>query len=303
MRRFDDIVSEALNISTDAASLRRLLDDALNELEFEYRLRARKPYVKLLNVSDIVFYGDIHGDLDTFKELSKRYDIDDHLLNGGYVVFLGDYIDRGYMQLETMVTLLLLKLEWRDRIVLLRGNHEPPSWLIPSPHDFPYVLVDRFGPLEGQNLYSRFMELFEYLPLALYIPHEVVAFHGGPPISRVLKGIEGEELLDFDNDPESIEEILWSDPIEEDVEWYYSYRGAGKLWGYKVTDRTLSALNVKMLIRGHEPVNGWDVRHRGRVLTLFSMKGYYGNDIAACLKLNLSEEEWSRNIDRHVITV
>jgi len=37
---------------------------------------------------------------------------------------MGDYVDRGFNSVETLSYMLILKIMHRDRLTLLRGNHE-----------------------------------------------------------------------------------------------------------------------------------------------------------------------------------
>jgi serine/threonine-protein phosphatase 2A catalytic subunit len=78
----------------------------------------------------VTICGDIHGQFHDLKELFRigmiGYDLNS--LGGTppdtNYLFMGDYVDRGYYSVETVTLLVALKVRYRDRLTILRGNHE-----------------------------------------------------------------------------------------------------------------------------------------------------------------------------------
>lgn len=76
--------------------------------------------------------GDIHGQFHDLKELFRignYHSFDLSIFIGGNppdtnYLFMGDYVDRGYYSVETVTLLVALKVRYRDRLTILRGNHE-----------------------------------------------------------------------------------------------------------------------------------------------------------------------------------
>jgi serine/threonine-protein phosphatase 2A catalytic subunit len=75
--------------------------------------------------------GDIHGQFHDLMELFRigknKFEINQNI--GGKCpdtnyLFMGDYVDRGYYSVETVTLLVCLKVRFKDRLTILRGNHE-----------------------------------------------------------------------------------------------------------------------------------------------------------------------------------
>lgn len=236
---------------------------------------------------EAIIVGDLHADLESLgfilrdsKFLEKAGKEDRHL------IFIGDYVDRGPYSSEVCSVVLQLKELFPSEVVLLRGNHEGPFPVYP--HDFPYQLSEKFGD-RGRDVYEKIRCTFEKFYHAVIVEGNYLLLHGGIPSDA--RSVEDIAYAD-QTYPSTryLEEILWSDPEEGLEEIRPSPRGAGNLFGEKVTDRVLRMVKVKKLIRSHQPCeDGARTNHNGKVLTIFSRKGppYY-NAHGAYLRLDLS---------------
>lgn len=139
------------------------------EAEFPH---ARKLLVK--PDDEIYFVGDIHGGIGALVRLmwlwhnmgllDKNFKIPQHK----YLVFLGDYTDYGTEGILVLYTLINLKLNNWDNIIMLRGNHES----IPLAMDWGFAkeLVTKYGQKNGSDI-LRYCNsgFFGLLPNVLYI--------------------------------------------------------------------------------------------------------------------------------------
>lgn len=113
----------------------------------------------------LVAIGDIHGCVHTLKDLLNRVSYSSQT---DTLVFIGDYIDRGYFSYE--VVNMLIKLQHqigKDKVVCLRGNHEQ-------------MAIDAYEysfEKNGQDL-ANAVSWFETLPLVYDTP-EIIFCHAG----------------------------------------------------------------------------------------------------------------------------
>jgi diadenosine tetraphosphatase ApaH/serine/threonine PP2A family protein phosphatase len=248
--------------------------------------------VKLEPSGEALVVGDLHGDLASLTYILNDSGFTRKMAEhkDALVVFLGDYGDRGEFSTEVYYTVLKLKLAFPEQVVLLRGNHEGPKDLMASPHDLPVQFQARFKE-NWTAAYYKVRELFPCLYNAVLVEKRYLMVHGGlsPQITSA------QDLASASRthpEKEFLEDLLWSDPNDTVKSVLYSPRGAGKLFGKNVTAKVLRKLEVKVLIRGHEPCKeGFKVNHDGKVLTLFSRKGApYFNAHGAYLQVPLSEK-------------
>ncbi|MEM0365499.1 MAG: metallophosphoesterase family protein [Acidilobaceae archaeon] len=266
-----------------------ILEDLINIMDSEeskggYLTGFRRGGVIVLEYFNgpIAVIGDIHGDYNTLDKILGNLE-ELEVIGRGLVVFLGDYIDRGPPegQIATLARLYDLKKQLGEKIILLRGNHEPPQGLDPYPHDYREALLEIYGSI-GYDLYVHSRRFFDKLPHALIIRNHILALHGGPP--TITEAIDPLEYLAWDRGG-SLEEILWNDPSEFIEYKAPNPRGAGSLWGPRVTEYSLNLTKTRLIVRGHEATAlGYKFNHKGKVLTLFSRLGApYYNYAAAYL--------------------
>ncbi|HEC88884.1 MAG TPA: hypothetical protein ENI52_06180 [Thermoplasmata archaeon] len=219
-------------------------------LEKAKKLMSNEP--AFLNLKGkIMVAGDTHGDAVITKEIFRKF------LNEkfNYLLFLGDYIDRAPVDVESSIIninfLLEKKVQYPDKIFLLKGNHET-NYAIPCyPHEFKE---------EAGELYEKYVGVFMEMPLMAMI-NNVFAAHGGFPLKKNLDEIDK-------NDVKVIEEITWSDPKISNL-----YRGAGYLFNKKDLDEFLHDIGARVFIRGHDyNLNGIVVYKK--CLTIFSSRLY-----------------------------
>ena len=155
-----------------------------------------KPYTRRLITqpgSEIIMFGDLHGSIHSFIRDLEKLQSEGLLDNSfaltkknSFMVFLGDYIDRGIYGVEVIYTLARLILANPTQVIVVRGNHED------------YILAPDFrkkhtkqeqkdnAPSFIDELYLKFdlsekdevalFRFYEILPIALYIGSGT-AFH------------------------------------------------------------------------------------------------------------------------------
>ncbi len=291
VENLENLVKEAMVVNLDEflGLVNTVVELQANEHGRVGSLQITGRLVNLMPKGEAVVVGDIHGDLESLFHILKAIDFIEKVKENEQclLVFLGDYGDRGVHSPEVYYVVLRLKEAFPKNVVLMRGNHEGPDDILAYPHDLPDHLYIKFGENSSQA-YAKLRELFRYLHNAVLVKERYVLLHGGVPTQA--KTVDDLAYAHEKHPREThLEEILWSDPWEGLTGTYASPRGAGKLYGENETDRLLNMLNVKVLIRGHEPSQeGFKINHSGKILTLFSRKGSpYFNEQGAYLQLDL----------------
>nr|MDO8134233.1 metallophosphoesterase family protein [Candidatus Njordarchaeum guaymaensis] len=229
--------------------------------------------IKLPAHGRALFVGDIHGELDSLKEVLRRSNFTEEKVESdrrGYLVFLGDLVDRGPNSVEVLTTLFNLKIQLKGNVILLKGNHELPD--VNSRYGFINEVYAKYHN-NGKEVYTLCNKLFDKFPHAVFTGNGIFAVHGGIPEKvsslKQIADLEGEKLG----------QLLWNDPRPEihGFEQNYGRDPLGlseiRYFGNDITERFLKGVGAKVLVRAHEYFEGTGyMAVSKRVITIFTAK-------------------------------
>ena len=153
----------------------------------------------------------------------------------------------GHHSVETVTLLIALKVRYKDRITILRGNHE--SRQITQVYGFYDECCRKYG---NSNVWKCLTELFDYLPLTAVVENQFFCLHGGlSPSIETLDNIRA--LKRFQEVPHEgpMCDLLWSDP-DDRAGWGMNPRGAGYTFGQDIAEQFNHTNNLKMIARAHQ---------------------------------------------------
>lgn len=234
----------------------------------------------------VTICGDIHGQFHDLLELFNK---------GGQIpdtryIFMGDFVDRGYNSVETFQLLMCLKLKYPHCITLLRGNHETRG--VTSVYGFYEETLRKYG---NANPWKYCTEVFDYLGIGAVIEGKIFCIHGG--LSPQIKTLDQIRLIDRRMEvPHEgpFSDLMWSDPEDIDA-WALSPRGAGWLFGARVTSEFNQINDLTLVARAHQLVmDGFKYWFKeSNLVTVWSAPNYCYRCGNVASILNISE-----NLDR-----
>eukprot|EP00923_Selenidium_pygospionis_P000698 GHVN01001089.1.p1 GENE.GHVN01001089.1~~GHVN01001089.1.p1 ORF type:complete len:899 (-),score=74.52 GHVN01001089.1:73-2688(-) len=149
----------------------------------------------------VVIFGDLHGQVRDLQKFLNSYgwplEINNIFSRRGYFqapvgdpdssfddsggtpkkfVFLGNIVGKGGYSVECVALIFALKVLFPSVVYLLRGNHEDPNVNIAE--GFRDECLRKFEP-DGQVVWERVNDVFEFLPIGAKIDQDVFCLHGG----------------------------------------------------------------------------------------------------------------------------
>ncbi|KAF7683921.1 Serine/threonine-protein phosphatase 2B catalytic subunit alpha isoform [Astathelohania contejeani] len=272
----------------------RLTEFQINKI-FEDSLPILKLEPNLLEIDGAVtIIGDIHGQFYDLETILTK-------VNLAYekILFLGDYVDRGYFSIEVYLFLLLLKSHFPKRIFLLRGNHE--SAQMTKYFTFREECKQKYSI----EVYDKCVKSFRCLPIAAVVSKKIFCVHGG--ISPTILKTTDINKFNRNAEPKSLGlfcDLLWSDPhpdyngyegdepflnnLSRRCSYYYTKNGVREF---------LKKNDLMCIVRGHEVQDkGYKFyqpifENQPSIITIFSAPNYCDayNNQGAILKFEKNQ--------------
>ena len=214
----------------------------------------------------VTVWGDLRGQLNSLLEIFKMCG---EVPETNYV-FLGNYTNIGNNSVELIAILFALKVQYPNRIFLLRGSDE--FRIITQNNNFYGECMQKFN---SDNVWNKVNEVFDSLPLWAVISDKVFWVHSG--LTPYAETIEQINLFDRSKASASQEEmggLFINNPW--DIEgWKFIGRAYDISFGSDISESFNHAHNLITILRSHQLVyEGYQWHHDRNVWTIFSAPGF-----------------------------
>ncbi|KAI6215470.1 Serine/threonine-protein phosphatase [Aphelenchoides besseyi] len=281
-RHLDDMIVKLLTVGMPNRAMTKMI----TQMDLiQLAIRAREVVLSqpsLLELDPPVkVCGDIHGQYGDLLRLFHQCKFPPF----SNYLFLGDYVDRGRQNLETICLLLCFKIKYPNNFFLLRGNHE---WNVVN-HTYGFYLecYHRYSPV----VWQCFNDMFNSLPMTALIGDRILCMHGGLPKDLINLNQLREIKRPFaPTQPGFHLELLWNDPMPGISGFQPSKRGAGNVFGEDALHEKCRLLDIDLVARGHQVVqDGYEFFGNRKLVTLFSAPHYCGQFNNAAAVMNVDE--------------
>lgn len=224
--------------------------------------------------------GDVHGQ---YSDLIRLFEMCGFPPQANYL-FLGDYVDRGKQSLETILLLLCYKVKYPENFFLLRGNHECANVTRV------YGFYDECKRRCNIKIWKTFIDVFNCLPIAAVVASKIFCVHGG--LSPSLHSMDDIKRIQRPTDVPDyglLNDLLWSDPSDNAVDWEDNERGVSYCFGKSVINDFLVRYDMDLICRAHMVVeDGYEFWNDRTLVTVFSAPNYCGefDNYGACMSVS-----------------
>ncbi|KAF9981160.1 hypothetical protein BGZ65_004252 [Modicella reniformis] len=212
--------------------------------------------------------GDIHGQ---YTDLLRLFEMCGFPPSANFL-FLGDYVDRGKMSLETILLLFCYKIKYPENFFLLRGNHECANVTRV------YGFYDECKRRASIKMWKTFVDTFNCLPLAAIVANKIFCVHGG--LSPSLVSMDDIRAIRRPTDVPDyglLNDLLWSDPSDTALDWEDNERGVSYCFGRSIIQKFLNKHDFDLVCRAHMVVeDGYEFFNDRTLVTVFSAPNYCG---------------------------
>ncbi|KAG0014944.1 hypothetical protein BGZ82_001587 [Podila clonocystis] len=226
--------------------------------------------------------GDIHGQ---YTDLLRMFEMCGFPPSANFL-FMGDYVDRGKMSLETILLLFCYKIKYPENFFLLRGNHECAN--VTKVYGF----YDECKRRASIKMWKAFVDVFNCLPLAAIVANKIFCVHGG--LSPSLGTMDDIRALRRPTDVPDyglLNDLLWSDPSDTALDWEDNERGVSYCFGRSIIQKFLNKHDFDLVCRAHMVVeDGYEFFNDRTLVTVFSAPNYCGEFDNFGAVMSVSEE-------------